>query len=530
MAVTSALRPSAAQRAFKPQATQSPSNAPANPFSRTLASLEPQNQSVEEDRTSAEATVLGNSKASLDVESFKNLLMTGKPTPGSSAQSTPTGPSTTGLLGPQIESSSSTDSSSISRQSLFEQAQETHADSPRTSLDIVESESESDQDMGPVSDVPRERKKPPPAPKHRHGKLVTPRQPQIVSFDSFAASEPLPSPVTRSRENSETTKPLPPVPSTPTQSTHYTTQDTTQPRQLPIPPRQRATSAEGEIPTQQKKIPPPVPLARRQSQLRSSSDGNRSRSNSSLTGSSQHSIEPLSSPISSNADPMLGAKSPPPPPPRSRHGARLTNLGASSANSSNTELPSISGSVREPPRAKSGRSSGLGAENSEPPSPVLGVHRTSSVSSNRNSIRVVSGESTGSNHMPPPPPPPRRRQSNRSSLDQQRPNVSTSSPAESRRTSTEYRRTSTEYRRTSLDSKRRTSVASESSLRREYAPVDSQTLDENALYSPRDERENTLDIPPKSEESRSDSNNILDDMEKFQREIDELRNKYKQVV
>lgn len=88
---------------------------------------------------------------------------------------------------------------------------------------------------------------------------------------------------------------------------------------------------------------------------------------------------------------------------------------------------------------------------------------------------------------------------------------------------TESRRTSTENKRTSIDGKRRTSVASESSLRREYAPAD-----ENALYSPQEEIENTLGSSAKLEETRSDSSNILDDMDKFQREIEELRLRYKQ--
>lgn len=127
--------------------------------------------------------------------------------------------------------------------------------------------------------------------------------------------------------------------------------------------------------------------------------------------------------------------------------------------------------------------------------------------------------------MPPPPPPPRRRQSNRSSLDQQRPHVSYSSPTESRRTSTEYRRTSTEQRRSS--------VASESSLRRTYEPVDEKSENEHALYSPIEESERRLGLGEnisggKDGEGRSDSSNILDDMEKFQREIDELRTRYKQ--
>ena len=82
-------------------------------------------------------------------------------------------------------------------------------------------------------------------------------------------------------------------------------------------------------------------------------------------------------------------------------------------------------------------------------------------------------------------------------------------------------------RSTSLDSKRQTSGTSESALRRTYAPADETfTASEYALYSPREEAENVLDSDAHLEEGRKDSNNILDDMEKFQKEIDELRARY----
>ena len=70
-------------------------------------------------------------------------------------------------------------------------------------------------------------------------------------------------------------------------------------------------------------------------------------------------------------------------------------------------------------------------------------------------------------------------------------------------------------------------MASESSLRREYAPVDEERGNEYALYSPNEERENRLGGVDEvgKEVGRSDSRNILDDMEKFQREIDELRSR-----
>ena len=85
-----------------------------------------------------------------------------------------------------------------------------------------------------------------------------------------------------------------------------------------------------------------------------------------------------------------------------------------------------------------------------------------------------------------------------------------------------------ENKRTSLDGKRRTSVASESSLRREYAPADEKGGNEYALYSPKEESENRSESSGAVfAESRNDSSNILDDMERFQREIEELRLRFK---
>ncbi|KAF2827256.1 hypothetical protein CC86DRAFT_445285 [Ophiobolus disseminans] len=498
-----------------PQSAISPGGTPANPFSRTLASIEPQQSRGEEDRTVTERAASGNNRASLDVESFKNLLMTGKAGPRQSGPPSQTVPLSSIPSGVQFESSSSTDTSSISRQSIFEHAQETHHESPRTSYEMAESD---EDNMGLVSEVKKGKKKPPPAPKHRHGKLVTPRQPQIVSFESFSATEPAPAPITRSRDNSDVNKPLPPTPVILPPPLHISTQDDTPQRPITMQQQSSDSLATSEAPRPQKKTPPPVPLARRQSQLRTSSNESRSRSNSNLTLSSQLSVDAgLQSPVPSNKDVLSVAKSPPPPP-RSRHGARLTDLSTSSANSSTTELPQRSASVRTATSSQGASISRRSTLESENVSSAPGVHRSSSIASNRTAQRAVSGESTGST-MAPPPPPPRRRQSTRSSLDQPRPYIPSSSPTESRRTSTENRRTS-------VDSKRRTSMASESSLRNEYAPADEKGGNEYALYSPNEEAENKLGLDAVPTEAGSDPNNILDDMEKFQREIEELRQRY----
>ena len=135
--------------------------------------------------------------------------------------------------------------------------------------------------------------------------------------------------------------------------------------------------------------------------------------------------------------------------------------------------------------------------------------------------------------MPPPPPPPRRRQSGRSSLDMQRPSIppGSFSPVGSRQTSAEWKRNS----RSSLDGKRQGSIASVSSLSREYTPDDDQVL-----YSPRMEdsgkpieKDGELnEQEPGKERIEGDSNasNILEDMEQFQKEIDALRSKYEKAT
>lgn len=505
----------------------SPSVVPANPFAKTLASMEPQ-RAGGEDRTLAEGAAPGNNRASLDVESFKNMLLTGKPYPRQAAQAPqpPAAPSAASAA--IVESSSSTDASSISRQSLLEPTHEAPIESPRTSYEMAHSDE--DEVAGLTPERTRSKRKPPPAPAHRHGKLVSPRQPQTVPFDSFAPTGAASSPVTRPRNTSDANKPLPPTPVLSPPPLHIDTPDKT--GDYTSPPNERLDeSLSRSNSLQRRKIPPPVPLARRQSQLRHSSAETRSRSSSSLTLSSQHSLEvpasgviPTPGEVASNATTTASLKSPPPPPP-SRHGARLSDIGSSSANSSTTELPQRSTSVRTTgsSHGPSSRRSTLDGE------PELLVSRTASTASKRNSLRLASSESTGT-AMPPPPPPPRRRPgSGRSSLDQQRPYIPSSSPTESRRTSTEHRRTSTDLRRTSLDNNRRTSGASEHSLRYDYAPAEERTGNEYALYSPREEAEDTLaSAAVNTTEGRKDSNNILDDMEKFQREIDELRNRYKQ--
>lgn len=150
---------------------------PSNPFARTLQDIEG-GGGVEDANAIGAAT--GASKASLDVDSFKRLLLTGYatlPTPPNPApapsESTRSHPGMAHGPGTLPDGASTTDTSSISKQSVFDAPQET----PRTSHEISESEA-SEEHKGllpssPLAPIPSAsaRKKPPP-PSSRHGKLI----------------------------------------------------------------------------------------------------------------------------------------------------------------------------------------------------------------------------------------------------------------------------------------------------------------------------------------------------------------------
>ncbi|RYP67136.1 hypothetical protein DL769_005841 [Monosporascus sp. CRB-8-3] len=149
---------------------------PANPFSRTLKDLERSGQAQGRGQGQEGATVPGHTlKGSLDVDSFKRLLLTGHanvsdPAPASGASLAVVPPS---QPSPQ-DGASNTDASSVSRQSMADAIQET----PRTSHEISEPEEPEGRRNVPcappsTTGTPSTsiRKKPPP-PNSRHGKLI----------------------------------------------------------------------------------------------------------------------------------------------------------------------------------------------------------------------------------------------------------------------------------------------------------------------------------------------------------------------
>ncbi|KAM0716147.1 hypothetical protein Q7P37_008661 [Cladosporium fusiforme] len=364
--------------------------APYNPFARTLATADSQyglqRATTEEQRNEKQTS---GAPPKMNVDMFKNILMTGSASP-SPPVAPPTQPSR-----PQ-DSSSSTDTSSVSRQSLFDPAHELHLESPRTSFDqhsISDEEEAGDNEhahlMGPTVSRP-EAEGPPPPPKHRHGKALGPKGPQTVSFADFHESIPTgwqqpPGPRTPPVNSALQGILRPSTPRSPSSDLN---------KPLPVPPEARPASEpstegmEGGISTiqssppphpeapQAKKIPPPPPpTARRQG-------GGRSRSGSNLT---QNSIQE-----EDGETPKPTPKAVPPPPPSRR-----------------THNPPAqpSPSVETPPVTQPGSPS---LENRPTPPPPRrnpsksGSHARSPSNASSNSIPRMEGGA------PPPAPPPRR--------------------------------------------------------------------------------------------------------------------------
>lgn len=437
------------------------SGAPPNPFERTLATLEPQSIAPQDKEENPAPEKLGArpGRASMDVDSFKRLLMTGSTAPSTSEPSS-SAPGSHLKSGLHPDNGSSTDTSSTSHQSIFEPIPETRTESPRTSYEMDISDDDEGANLIEEGPPPpkKEKKQKPPPPKHKHGKGLQPptRAPQTVSFFDFTPSfssvnEKTPGIQVSSQSvepgtaytPSDLNKPLPPNPpiSSPLHSSGISGQQ----------PTMSSNPGADAFISPKKMPPPPPPLSRRHSQLKSSSASTRSRSNSNLSTKSQ--IIP-DTPSSSLSLETSNVKSPPPPPAR-----------RSGPPTSGTPLKDRS---HIPQHSKSDLQELESHTQPEPEQPsianiVLPPHSYSQtpLESSRDSItksgmimQRPSRSASGSSVAPPPPPP---RRSHRFSRDGD-------SPSESRRSSME------------IHPARRASGASlTSSLRREVATNENST-------------------------------------------------------
>ncbi len=367
---------------------------PANPFAKTLASLNAETQpsltSPELEQRPSEA----ESKAGrphYDVDDFKRLLLKGETnTPGPTA-AVPRPVSFQGQHGIG-DSSSNTDTSSISRQSIFEPLSNQLQESPRTSHESSPADEERQQLAGsPPFNLGKTK---PAVPRPRHGKLVKPNTPQTVSFEdptlSFFDSVTLPAGPTQKLPGTpnEGSKPLP-APPIEMQTLVATNPD------LEIPKRQpySASSELQGIPNPQKRNPPAPPLSRRHS-LRPKPFVTSERS---TPISEEGSLE--SFPLS-QSPPNTASKVPPPPPPR-----RAGQVRGESPSSISTTASAVAIQPQprdDEPSTKSARP--------QPPTPP---NRSPSLSAVK---RQSTQPFTGSPSMAPPPPP-RRRGSSASSYN-----------------------------------------------------------------------------------------------------------------
>lgn len=377
---------------------------PVNPFKKTLASLGTESRSdptsLGSEGHSAEAESR-STRPHYDVDDFKKLLLTGEKSVSGANVAVPPpvsfqSPAHVG------DSSSNTDASSISRQSIFESVSGPLQESPRTSHESIPSDDERQRLVGSMT-TNSERIKPS-TPRHRHGKLVKPNAPQTVSFEdptlSFSDSTmSAMSPVDRSMPGTpgDVDKPLPPLPPPP--STRPLTQSPIESTDNDMRDSYFGSEDAPVSTTAQKRSPPAPPLSRRHSQLRAKPFTSSPERSTPITE------EAWTVPVLlSRSPPTASSKAPPPPPPRR---AGLVRENSSSSVSTSTSLP---------PMSDQSNAADVSTRSAKARPPVPHNRNPSASSVKRpNQTQYIPGSPSMAPPPPPPPPPPRRRGSSQSS-------------------------------------------------------------------------------------------------------------------
>ena len=367
-----------------------PFGAPLNPFKKTLATIE---QTVTQDQTTSAPTGPSQENNALgrphyDVDGFKKLLLTGE---DNAPKSTPSRAPTINFGQPiGGDAASSTDTSSVSRQSLFEPPSSILTESPRTSRDASPSTEERQNLVSPPS---KPEKVKPSTPRHRYGKSVKTNAPQTVSFEDPSLSFGGP------RERIESTqsenwvvedKPLPTLPSsqeeTPVKSTEMATNATDT--------RSGAVIAESNVPYA-KKVPPAPPSSRKKGQSRPTSFVQIPE----LQGTASDMADREQTPTSPSSS-FITPSAPPPPPPRRSGPFRVE---------SSSSVPTLA-SVASSSEQSIGEDLSRNPLKPRPPVPSA---RSPIVSATKTGYH--SSPQSGSPGRVPPAPPPRRRGSSQSS-------------------------------------------------------------------------------------------------------------------
>ncbi|KAI0835990.1 hypothetical protein F5Y06DRAFT_288801 [Hypoxylon sp. FL0890] len=410
---------------------------PANPFSRTLQDLE-QTAELEDASALATGTV---TKSSLDVDSFKRLLLTGYaniPSP-SSASAPGAGGNSRASTRPQHpvpDGASNTDASSVSRQSIFDAILQ---DTPRTSHEISEPEDPEERrsilPTSPLSSVPSAsaRKKPPP-PNSRHGKLIkielganaqspaTKDSPAPISINT--TSLPAIAPPRKSSSHSVTplqSSPLPtdvnkPLPQTPYRPSVEEAVDSPFDREAigkvpepfadiqanprpPTPPVTTRNRSESNGSTQPRKPAAPPPRRHGRSDSRAPSTHGIMPDDDTPPRSSIESNRSRTDSVRANANSTNNIKLPAPPPPRRPNHARQGSSYTSPSQGTFASIPTAAQNAGEGERSPTG--TGL--------TPVSSGGQVESLAG----LATITTSKDGLPKLSPPPPPPARSASTR---------------------------------------------------------------------------------------------------------------------
>ncbi|KAF9771591.1 hypothetical protein IL306_010763 [Fusarium sp. DS 682] len=417
-----------------------------NPFSKTLRSVDSPvaEQKLEQERKEeGHALKAANTaRRSLDVNSFKRLLMTGntesdKPSPPKIRQSMPPPPKNTKDRPSVFRRISHDDSKDTSTpENALQEASLISQEVSDTPEDDIDQESISDSSASAQLSS-KNSKKPPPPPSSRHGKSIK------LNLVGQASPEPL-----ATLSSSDMNKPLPPAP---------VRRSMEEGGESPFD-----REAAGKVPDEsdaglvspepsgnsRKAVPAPPPRrghARGESKVYGSSPGLTQQQSVQSDENISRSSSMRPRPEHNRRDSHAAA--PPPPPPRSHHTSRqstqipsgvassLTDLSQSSSSPapsldvdmSTTSTPSQlrqSSTVElTPPRdGQPGThqpvtTTKFSAPPPPPPARNISVRRPASIRSIDSSSRRISFESKPHNQMAPPPPPRRQRGSSRGSVD-----------------------------------------------------------------------------------------------------------------
>lgn len=341
----------------------------------------------------------GSKRATMDVDAFTRLLLTGD----SGTERTPSTKDSSIAsnkpylkLAPGISSdgsSSTTDTTSISRQSISDYRPSVGADIPQMSHETPSTEG--DENRVQIKRQGSERKQKPPPPKTRHGKLIK----------SDGNQQPSPQPTTaHSQPNTPTSYISRPL------SINLSSPDIHRAPSSPLLTDYFSAATRDQIPRpddsltrkpSQSKRPPTPPLARRRSQMK------QVKSSASSNKPSQIIVAQTSIDSKHPTTPSPGFKSPPPPPSR-RHGRAISAQLSDGSSPPGFPFPQRSPSTSGVPPS--------GDDSDKAASPASS--RTPSIKSAR---RVSQPLGSSPSNMPPPPPPRRVRSPSRGSTDSSRP-------------------------------------------------------------------------------------------------------------